>query len=180
MDVDHTIHLGGLETLDSFYPDPENDDPNFMGCMRNLYLNGKAYPLTKVSEKSYEQCFKAEQIFLILILLLFQESGWNGLSIDDCDGTACGGEVCLHEGVCVLEENRPEGYNCECLDEFRGRNCEIHSLCEDNGGCQNGATCRVEEERSEVICDCAYGYVGDFCEIGKNLLSISLGTRGIF
>ena len=81
--------------------------------------------------------------------------------------TACGGEVCLHEGVCVLEENRPEGYNCECLDEFRGRNCEIHSLCEDNGGCQNGATCRVEEERSEVICDCAYGYVGDFCEIGK-------------
>jgi len=99
--------------------------------------------------------------------VVFQDSGWKGLSIDDCDGTACGGEVCLHEGVCVLEENRPEGYNCECLDEFRGRNCEIHSLCEDNGGCQNGATCRVEEERSEVICDCAYGYVGDFCEIGK-------------
>ena len=101
------------------------------------------------------------------MLCIFQDSGWKGLSIDDCDGTACGGEVCLHEGVCVLEENRPEGYNCECLDEFRGRNCEIHSLCEDNGGCQNGATCRVEEERSEVICDCAYGYVGDFCEIGK-------------
>ena len=139
--MDHTIHLGGLETLDSFYPDPENDDPNFMGCMRNLYLNGKAYPLTKVSEKSYEQCFKAEQIFLILILLSFQESGWNGLSIDDCDGTACGGEVCLHEGVCVLEENRPEGYSCECLDEFRGRNCEIHSLCEDNGGCQDDQDC---------------------------------------
>ena len=51
--MDHTIHLGGLETLDSFYPDPENDDPNFMGCMRNLYLNGKAYPLTKVSLKNY-------------------------------------------------------------------------------------------------------------------------------
>ena len=41
---------------------------NFLGCMRNLRLNGKAYPLTV-------------------------ESGWRGLSIDDCDGTACGGEV---------------------------------------------------------------------------------------
>ena len=39
--------------------------------MRNLRLNGKAYPLT-------------------------EESGWRGLSIDDCDGTACGGEVRFH------------------------------------------------------------------------------------
>ena len=39
--------------------------------MRNLRLNGKAYPLT-------------------------EESGWRGLSIDDCDGTACGGEVFLY------------------------------------------------------------------------------------
>ena len=89
------MYLGGLETFDSYYLDPENDDPNFtgiskindtsnliwlsgnrkclknfnfLGCMRNLRLNGKAYPLT-------------------------EESGWRGLSIDDCDGTACGGEV---------------------------------------------------------------------------------------
>ena len=84
---------------------------------------------------------------------------------DDCDGTACGGEVCKHEGVCNLDEKHPDGYTCDCLDEFKGRNCEIHSLCEDSGGCQNKAECRVES--AEVKCDCPYGYLGDFCETCK-------------
>ena len=75
LDVDHTLYLGGLETFESFYPDPENIDPHFQGCMRNLQLNGKSYPLTP-------------------------DSGWRGLSILDCDGTACGGEVC--DIYCVL------------------------------------------------------------------------------
>ena len=88
LDVDHTIHLGGLETLDSFYPDPENDDPNFMGCMRNLYLNGKAYPLTKVSSEIYSAS-NINRPFLKFkfYFVIFQDSGWKGLSIDDCDGT---------------------------------------------------------------------------------------------
>lgn len=139
LDVDHTLNLGGLETFNSFFPDPEDMDPHYQGCMRNLVLNGKSYPLTK-------------------------DAGWDGFSIDDCDGTACGGEVCQHEGVCNLDDKHPEGYSCDCLDEFRGRNCEIHSLCEDNGGCQNEATCRVE--KAEVQCDCNYGFMGDFCETG--------------
>ena len=74
LDVDHAMYLGGLETFDSYYPDPDDTDPHFEGCMRNLVLNGKPYPLTV-------------------------EHGWRGLNIDDCDGTACGGEVCRHEGT---------------------------------------------------------------------------------
>ena len=46
LDVDHTLHLGGLETFPSFFPDPDDIDPHFEGCMRNLKLNGKEYPLT--------------------------------------------------------------------------------------------------------------------------------------
>ena len=76
-------------------------------------------------------------------------------------------KVCQHEGTCELEENSLGGYTCDCLEDFRGRNCEIHSLCENSGGCQNGATCRVE--KAEVLCDCAYGYVGKFCETGKKI-----------
>ena len=76
-------------------------------------------------------------------------------------------KVCQHEGTCELEENSLGGYTCDCLEDFRGRNCEIHSLCENSGGCQNGATCRVE--KAEVLCDCAYGYVGKFCETGKKV-----------
>jgi EYS protein len=140
LDVDHTLNLGGLEKFDSYYHDPENVDPHFKGCMRNMFLNGVSYPLTV-------------------------ERGWRGLSIDDCDGTACGGEVCQHAGVCLLEENHSGGYSCDCGEDFSGRNCEIHSLCEDNGGCQNGAVCRVE--KAEVKCDCGFGFLGDFCEDGK-------------
>ena len=56
LDVDHTLNLGGLETFPTFFPDPEDIDPHFEGCMRNLKLNGKEYPLTV-------------------------EAGWRGLSI---------------------------------------------------------------------------------------------------
>ena len=136
-------HYICLESFPSFFPDPDDIDPHFEGCMRNLVLNGKEYPLTV-------------------------EAGWHGLSIDDCDGTACGGEVCKHEGVCNLDEKHPDGYTCNCLEDFRGRNCEIHSLCEDSGGCQNEAFCRVES--AEVKCDCPYGYLGDFCETGTYFL----------
>ena len=47
---------------------------------------------------------------------------------------------------------------------FKGRRCEIHTLCENSGGCQNKAECRVES--ADVKCDCPYGYLGDFCETG--------------
>ncbi len=140
LDVDHTLNLGGVEDFDMFYQNPENSDPHFKGCMRNLVVNGMAYPLTS-------------------------SRGWRGIQIDDCDGTACGGEVCQNEGECQLDENKNGGYTCECGDSFRGRNCEIHSLCEDSGGCQNGATCRVE--KAKVQCDCSFGYMGDFCGEGN-------------
>ena len=54
--MDHTLNLGGLETFPTFFPDPDDIDPHFEGCMRNLKLNGKEYPLTV-------------------------EAGWRGLSI---------------------------------------------------------------------------------------------------
>ena len=83
-------------------------------------------------------------------------------------------KVCQHEGTCELEENSLGGYACDCLEDFRGRNCEIHSLCENSGGCQNGATCRVE--KAEVLCDCSYGYVGKFCETGNYLDLPNIGS----
>ena len=52
--------------------------------MRNLRLNGKAYPLTV-------------------------ESGWRGLSIDDCDGTACGGEV-KGKTIFIFLQHRSEAF----------------------------------------------------------------------
>ena len=46
--------------------------------------------------------------------------------------------MCQNEGVCTLDSSRAGGYICQCSAEFKGRNCELNSLCEDSGGCQNG------------------------------------------
>ena len=55
----------------SSYEDPaEVIDPHYSGCMNKLMVNGQHYPLTL-------------------------QRGWRGWSIRDCDGTACGAEVCL-------------------------------------------------------------------------------------
>ena len=75
-------------------------------------------------------------------------------------------KVCLHDGTCNVDENYSDGYNCDCMDEFTGRHCEYHALCENGGGCQNGATCRVDKDTSELRCDCMLGYIGDRCETG--------------
>ena len=34
-----------------------------------------------------------------------------GLDITDCDGTACGSDVCLQEGVCTSDS---DSFNCSC------------------------------------------------------------------
>ena len=118
--------------------------------MRNLHLNGLFYPLSA-------------------------NRGWTGWAIEDCDGTACGGEVCQNEGTCALDPNRAGGFICNCGPEFRGRNCEVESLCEDAGGCQNGATCNVV--KGDVSCDCDVGYVGDRCETRKFDYEINVTER---
>ena len=76
-------------------------------------------------------------------------------------------KVCLHDGTCNVDENFSDGYNCDCADNFTGRHCQHHALCENGGGCQNGATCTVDEETSVVNCDCMLGYMGAKCETGK-------------
>ena len=75
-------------------------------------------------------------------------------------------KVCEHEGTCSVDESYSDGYNCDCKDKFTGRHCEHHTLCEDGGGCQNGASCSVDENTSKVHCDCMLGFMGKRCEAG--------------
>ena len=108
--------------------------------MRNLKVNGVWHPLTA-------------------------RSGWKGWQIEDCDGTACGGEQCQHEGACSVNEDRLGGFECSCKPPYVGKNCEIHELCEGEDGCQNGATCDVHD--GKVKCNCPLGYAGKKCERSK-------------
>ena len=126
----------GYDAVDSY----EVVDPHFTGCLSGLRINGRPHPLTA-------------------------EAGWKGWSIDDCDGTACGAEVCANNGICQADSI--EDYTCTCEGGWAGRNCLSHSLCAANGGCLNGAECDVGE--GEVECHCPLGFTGDKCQQGRSL-----------
>uniref|UniRef100_A0A4W2EAI0 Coagulation factor X n=1 Tax=Bos indicus x Bos taurus TaxID=30522 RepID=A0A4W2EAI0_BOBOX len=71
------------------------------------------------------------------------------------DGDQCEGHPCLNQGHC---KDGIGDYTCTCAEGFEGKNCEFSTreICSlDNGGCDQ--FCR--EERSEVRCSCAHGYV---------------------
>uniref|UniRef100_A0AC11E440 Coagulation factor X n=1 Tax=Ovis aries TaxID=9940 RepID=A0AC11E440_SHEEP len=71
------------------------------------------------------------------------------------DGDQCEDHPCLNHGHC---KDGIGDYTCTCAEGFEGKNCEFYTreLCSvDNGGCDQ--FCR--EERSEVRCSCARGYV---------------------
>ena len=112
----------------------------FSGCIRQFYLNDKFMPLTN-------------------------KLGWNGWDITDCDGTACGTDVCLNDGSCLLNENKPFGFECECPEPYAGDHCQVHNLCEGDDGCLNEAACRVDGEL--IRCDCPFGWEGEKCQTGK-------------
>ena len=116
---------------------------HFKGCIRNFRANNKWYPLN-------------------------EETGWKGWDVSDCDGTACGGEVCLNEGTCSLDRSASEGYSCECQEPFAGDRCEAHRDCAGADGCKNGGQCEVLGEGLEVACSCDLGFAGEKCEEGED------------
>ena len=110
----------------------------------NLRINGRPYPIRADGDGS---------------------SGWSGWAIEDCDGTACGSEICQHEGSCSVDEEVLEGYKCDCSGDYTGRNCERHALCLGGGGCLNGAECSVQDDK--VKCHCPLGFMGPRCAEGE-------------
>ena len=128
-------------------------DPHFTGCLSNLRINGRPYPIR-------------------------MDQGWTGWAIEDCDGTACGAEICQHDGTCNVNDEAADGYSCECKSDFSGRNCEEHTLCLGGGGCQNGAECAVEN--GAIKCHCPLGFSGAKCEEGTGLNWTFLWTKMTF
>ncbi|XP_072033086.1 uncharacterized protein [Amphiura filiformis] len=74
----------------------------------------------------------------------------------------CESNPCLNGALCFDNDG---GFMCECTDGFRGITCEqVVRPCDDGQNpCKNGATC-VEESPTSVLCLCAAGYDGQFCQ----------------
>lgn len=97
-------------------------------------------------------------------------------NVEDCDGTACGGDVCLHGGTCWLadqdhgqgqgrdqgrDQGRARAY-CTCTQGYTGPHCERQLSCVDHGQqCRNRGRCMASR------CHCPAGWGGAFCEEGE-------------
>ncbi|XP_040572701.1 protein eyes shut [Lepeophtheirus salmonis] len=137
LDVDQELFLGGIPSSHMLFIDFVSKH-YYEGCIRNLHINEKSYPLTSTGNH------------------------WKGWNIKDCDGTACGGELCQNGGKCSLSENihNHRGYECGCPDNYIGEHCEQHRLC--INACENDGICSIGDD--EIIhCDCPLGYHGSFC-----------------
>jgi len=93
-------------------------------------------------------------------------NGWTG-RLCDLDKDECEDRPCKNGGACSQTEE-PGDYSCECLEEYKGKNCEELKVktCEQQP-CLSGGTC-IDETSSgssdQYRCDCAQGYEGLNCE----------------
>ncbi|XP_058820383.1 protein eyes shut [Topomyia yanbarensis] len=136
------VFLGGLSDLSQVPLDAMSGFPMpFRGCIRNVNLNG-----TRIT--------------------LNESSILEARNVNDCDGTACGRDLCTRGGICWLDEySQP---HCKCPEYSKGVSCEIQESCE-TIKCQNNGQC-LKNGR----CSCAIGWAGYYCEIATTKFS-SLG-----
>ena len=84
-------------------------------------------------------------------------------------GDLCAEDIdeCLEDNPCHNRANctnSPGNYTCDCSLGYEGRDCQIADCSV--GQCQNGATCRVDEnpnQRGVQVwkCDCVQHYEGE-------------------
>ncbi|CAH1248216.1 EYS [Branchiostoma lanceolatum] len=136
LDIRTDFYLGGVPYLDLVANMAVEDDPSgFVGCVRRLAVNGREYDLT-------------------------ENGASEGMNVGDCDGTACGSNVCRNNGLC-----QPIGvrdFSCNCEPGYVGETCEDQASCS-NHGCRNNATCVPDGTPGSHTCFCALGWTGDNC-----------------
>lgn len=134
------IYIGGLPDLSKMPYNSVSGFPlPFKGCVRQFYINGQRYVLN-------------EQTIV------------ESRNINDCDGTACGGDSCDMGGHCWLDNDMHP--HCKCPPEAKGLHCQIAESCHVIS-CKNNGICMGNGE-----CSCKIGWTGYFCEIATNKFSV--------
>ncbi|XP_054282074.1 protein eyes shut [Macrosteles quadrilineatus] len=133
--TDHPIFLGGVPDLSQLPSGAVVGLPvPLTGCVRRVVLNWRPVALVESTVLSAR-------------------------NVDDCDGTACGGDVCLHGGTCWLDTSLKP--HCTCTQEYAGERCESLVSCLDLP-CENGGLC-IKNPGSKPNCQCPIGWEGPFC-----------------
>ncbi|KAI5704103.1 hypothetical protein M8J75_002023 [Diaphorina citri] len=134
---DSPLYLGGAKDLSELPAGSVSGLPVPMeGCIRRLQINWTPLPLNKSTIQ-------------------------DGRNVKDCDGTACGGDVCLHGGSCWLDIDLEA--HCACPEQYTGTNCETEVSCEEVE-CLNHGRCISEGNDHPPHCSCPAGWSGSFCE----------------
>ena len=88
---------------------------------------------------------------------------FNSVFLCDTENTACVGDVCGLNGICVPDQDTENKYTCVCRKGYTGTDCSVPpSPCLDHA-CQNDATC-IPDGTDDYTCTCQEGYTGSYCE----------------
>lgn len=108
-----------------------------------------------------------------------------------CPVDSCFSSPCQNGGVCTNNDQVPQGYECECPDEWLGYDCNVRNECKDNycnGAENNCAPVDNGDGSFSFQCTCLNGNSGDRCEIeskcaedsnpcnGRGLCTLDPGT----
>ncbi|KAI0242870.1 hypothetical protein LSAT2_010848 [Lamellibrachia satsuma] len=79
----------------------------------------------------------------------------------DCKGTqSCDDKPCDNGGTCIHTQG---SIKCMCPNTFHGHFCHKPVGC-GLVDCENGGSCIEDVSGKWVSCECAAGYMGDFCQ----------------
>ncbi|CAH0389402.1 unnamed protein product [Bemisia tabaci] len=135
--TDSLLSIGGVSDLSELPNGAMAGLPiPFTGCLRKLMINDKRIQLD-------------ERTILV------------GRNVADCDGTACGGDICQHNGSCWLDISLQA--HCNCPQEYTGEHCETQLSCMEVK-CQNKGRCQKDEDSEVPRCHCPLGWTGSYCE----------------
>ncbi|XP_072042477.1 protein eyes shut homolog isoform X1 [Amphiura filiformis] len=155
LDLETDFFVGGAPSLDKVNPLAVEDEPeSFNGCIRLLVINDMEMELTETG-------------------------ALYGLNIGDCDGTACGHNVCKNGGSCTTPPDNDGDFSCQCLQPFAGKTCEDSMYCA-NHQCSPGGICIPDKLLGTHSCACLLGYDGSTCENVITLSSASFNGDGYF
>ncbi|XP_038617667.1 protocadherin Fat 3 isoform X2 [Tachyglossus aculeatus] len=115
----------------------------FQGCLDSVVLNGHELPLQN-KRSSFAEVVGLTELKLGCVLY----------------PDACQRQPCQNGGSCA---NLPSGgYQCSCLSQFTGRNCESEITACFPNPCRNGGSC--DPIGNTFICTCQVGLTGVTCE----------------
>lgn len=135
LDTNTDFYIGGVSSLNLVNPMATGKEPvGFQGCVREVIINNQELQLTELGAK-------------------------DGSNVGDCDGTACGYNVCKNRGECIVNGTT---FSCSCLPHWAGNTCDQSVYCLNNL-CLHQSLCLPDQSFS-YSCLCTLGWVGRYCE----------------